>query len=67
MRAWVRELERSWMHEAYAWAWVLLCGPQNMEYNRANREVAILCNHQRTVPKKQDEALAKMKEKAREG
>jgi DNA topoisomerase-1 len=22
-----------------------------LEYNRANREVAILCNHQRTVPK----------------
>ena len=24
---------------------------QVLEYNRANREVAILCNHQRTVPK----------------
>ena len=25
--------------------------PQVLEYNRANREVAILCNHQRTVPR----------------
>ena len=24
---------------------------KTFEYNRANREVAILCNHQRTVPK----------------
>lgn len=24
---------------------------QVLEYNRANREVAILCNHQRTVPR----------------
>jgi DNA topoisomerase-1 len=34
-----------------------------IEYNRANREVAILCNHQRTVPKSMIMALEKMTEK----
>lgn len=32
-------------------------------YNRANREVAILCNHQRTVPKAFESQIAKMDEK----
>ena len=31
-------------------------------YNAANREVAILCNHQRSIPKTFDAAIAKMKE-----
>lgn len=31
-------------------------------YNAANREVAILCNHQRSIPKGFDSAIAKMKE-----
>jgi hypothetical protein len=33
---------------------------QVLEYNRANREVAILCNHQRTVPKAFTEAWDKL-------
>jgi hypothetical protein len=31
-----------------------------LEYNRANREVAILCNHQRTVPKAFEKAWDKL-------
>lgn len=34
-----------------------------VEYNRANREVAILCNHQRTVPKGFQEQFDKMQSK----
>ncbi|TMW56217.1 hypothetical protein Poli38472_008865 [Pythium oligandrum] len=34
--------------------------PKVVTYNDANRKVAILCNHQRTVPKGFDEALEKM-------
>jgi DNA topoisomerase I len=36
-----------------------------VEYNRANREVAILCNHQRTVPKGFQEQFDKMQSKVR--
>ncbi|KAI0633246.1 hypothetical protein C8Q77DRAFT_1058241 [Trametes polyzona] len=32
-------------------------------YNKANREVAILCNHQRAVPKTHEQSMAKMREK----
>ncbi|KAI0373915.1 hypothetical protein BV20DRAFT_961802 [Pilatotrama ljubarskyi] len=34
-------------------------------YNHANRMVAILCNHQRAVPKTHEQSMAKMKEKLR--
>ncbi|KAI0084885.1 hypothetical protein BDY19DRAFT_968621 [Irpex rosettiformis] len=34
-------------------------------YNHANREVAILCNHQRAVPKTHEQSMLKMKEKLR--
>ncbi|KAF8630622.1 hypothetical protein AX15_002775 [Amanita polypyramis BW_CC] len=34
-------------------------------YNKANRLVAILCNHQRTVPKTHDQAMEKMRNKHR--
>ena len=34
-----------------------------LEYNRANREVAILCNHQKTVSAKETSTIQKMKEK----
>ena len=34
-----------------------------LAYNRANRAVAILCNHQRTVPKGFDDQMEKLKEK----
>lgn len=34
-----------------------------MAYNRANREAAILCNHQRTVPKSFETSMAKLNEK----
>jgi DNA topoisomerase-1 len=45
--------------------------PENLEnihekilsYNRSNREVAILCNHQRAVPKTHHVSIAKLKEK----
>jgi DNA topoisomerase-1 len=30
-------------------------------YNAANRQVAILCNHQRAVPKTHDQSMEKMK------
>ena len=32
-------------------------------YNHANRMVAILCNHQRAVPKTHDQSMGKMKDK----
>ena len=34
-------------------------------YNHANRMVAILCNHQRAVPKTHEASMQKMKEKVR--
>ena len=34
-----------------------------LAYNRANRQVAILCNHQRAVPKAHETQLVKLKEK----
>jgi DNA topoisomerase-1 len=33
-------------------------------YNKANRWVAILCNHQRSVPKTHDQTMEKMRNKA---
>ena len=36
-----------------------------LSYNRANRQVAILCNHQRSVPKAHDTSMLKMREKIR--
>lgn len=43
---------------------ICVCG-QVIEYTRANREVAILCNHQRTVPKGFQESFDKMNSKVR--
>ena len=34
-------------------------------YNQANRMVAILCNHQRAVPKTHEQSMGKMREKVR--
>lgn len=34
-------------------------------YNEANRMVAILCNHQRTVPKTHEQSMARMSDKVR--
>ncbi|GMR33925.1 hypothetical protein PMAYCL1PPCAC_04120, partial [Pristionchus mayeri] len=34
-----------------------------LSYNRANREVAILCNHQRAVPKTHEKSMANLEEK----
>lgn len=34
-------------------------------YNHANRMVAILCNHQRAVPKTHEQSMSKMREKVR--
>ena len=34
-------------------------------YNKANRWVAILCNHQRSVPKTHDQTMEKMRYKVR--
>ncbi|KAJ3342186.1 DNA topoisomerase 1 [Gonapodya sp. JEL0774] len=36
-----------------------------LAYNRANREVAILCNHQRTIPKAHGNQMEKLKYKVR--
>jgi DNA topoisomerase-1 len=32
-------------------------------YNKANREVAILCNHRRTVPKTHDQSMEKVRDR----
>ena len=37
--------------------------PQMLSYNRANRAVAILCNHQRAIPKTHDKSMANLQEK----
>ena len=34
-----------------------------LSYNRANRAVAILCNHQRAIPKTHDKSMANLQEK----
>jgi DNA topoisomerase-1 len=34
-------------------------------YNKANRRVAILCNHQRSAPKTHDQSMEKMRYKVR--
>merc|ERR1712045_310891 len=34
-----------------------------LSYNRANRAVSILCNHQRAVPKTHDKSMGALKEK----
>ena len=34
-----------------------------LSYNRANRAVAILCNHQRAVPKTHDKAMENLDQK----
>lgn len=36
-----------------------------LAYNRANRAVAILCNHQRAVPKTHDKSMENLREKIR--
>lgn len=36
-----------------------------LQYNRANREVAILCNHQRSIPKGHGESMLKLENKLR--
>ncbi|XP_059618398.1 DNA topoisomerase I, mitochondrial-like [Phlebotomus argentipes] len=36
-----------------------------LQYNRANRAVAILCNHQRAVPKSHSKSMENLKEKIR--
>lgn len=36
-----------------------------LSYNRANRAVAILCNHQRAVPKTHDKSMDNLREKIR--
>jgi len=35
-------------------------------YNQANRTVAILCNHQRTVPKTHEQSMEKMRTRVRD-
>lgn len=45
---------------------VLMCVPfpvQILAYNRANRAVAILCNHQRAVPKTHARSMENLKAK----
>ncbi|KNE62356.1 hypothetical protein AMAG_07582 [Allomyces macrogynus ATCC 38327] len=38
---------------------------KELAYNRANRQVAVLCNHQRAVPPTHDAQLGKLKDKIR--
>ena len=35
--------------------------PQVLSYNRANRAVAVLCNHQRAVPKTHEKSMENLK------
>lgn len=37
-----------------------------LAYNRANRAVAILCNHQRSVPKSHEKSMENLKEKIKQ-
>lgn len=37
-----------------------------LAYNRANRAVAVLCNHQRAVPKGHEKSMENLKEKIRQ-
>lgn len=37
-----------------------------LAYNRANRAVAILCNHQRSIPKSHEKSMENLKEKIRQ-
>lgn len=37
-----------------------------LAYNRANRAVAVLCNHQRSVPKGHEKSMSNLKEKIRQ-
>jgi len=41
-------------------------GAMLLSYNRANREVAVLCNHQRAAPKAFDEQMGRMDDKENE-
>ena len=34
-----------------------------LSYNRANRAVAVLCNHQRAIPKTHDKSMANLQDK----
>lgn len=36
-----------------------------LSYNRANREVALLCNHQRSVPKNFEKSMEALKTKVK--
>jgi len=36
-----------------------------LAYNRANRQVALLCNHQRSVPKSFEKSMGTLKAKVR--
>ncbi len=36
-----------------------------LSYNRANRQVALLCNHQRSVPKSFEKSMGTLKAKVR--
>jgi len=45
------------------WWWWCWCNSQVLAYNEANRKVAILCNHQRTVTKATETALENLTEK----
>lgn len=38
-------------------------GEKVLAFNRANRQVAILCNHQRSIPKTHGQAMERLKEK----
>jgi DNA topoisomerase I len=40
-----------------------ICLFQMLSYNRANRAVAVLCNHQRAVPKTHDKSMANLQAK----
>lgn len=42
---------------------VVFFASQILQYNRANRAVAILCNHQRSVPKSHEKSMGNLKQK----
>ena len=58
------------IHFLFSYASIYFLGDDSvaekfLSYNRANRAVAILCNHQRTAPKSFDQQMTNLQAKVR--
>ncbi len=56
-------LDRLLNEDAEETAKEVLVDKKIAHYNTANKEVAILCNHQRSIPKTHDDSMKRMQEK----